>query len=132
MKGETIMCSKNELKALVDKYVKLKTQENQISKQTKELNNSIKKTMLDLKLTELEGNEGAVTLTKREKPEFDEVKVIEFLKENNIQRGIVKKKEYIDYDALESALYREKFDKDIVEQMDSYKIVKVTNVLNIK
>lgn len=126
------MCSKNELKALVDKYVKLKTQENQISKQTKELNNSIKKTMLDLKLTELEGNEGAVTLTKREKPEFDEVKLIEFLKENNIQRGIVKKKEYIDYDALESALYREKFDKDIVEQMDAYKIVKVTNVLNIK
>lgn len=126
------MCSKLDLKALAEKYITLKRQENDLSKQTGELNKSIKSEMLGKDLASVDTTNGTLTLTKRESTSFDEEKLIAWLKESGHAKGIVKKKEYIDYDALESALYREKITEDEAVQMDAFKIVKVTNVLNIK
>jgi hypothetical protein len=45
---------------------------------------------------------------------------------------IVKTKRYVDYDALESAIYHEKLSEDDVKELDKYKDTKITYVLNIK
>ena len=63
---------------------------------------------------------------------FIEDKLIDFLKANGVADKIVKTKEYVDFDALESAIYHEVIPTDVVKEMASCKDVKVTKVLRIK
>lgn len=121
-----------ELEKLVEQYIEAKKKEADITKVTKDLNAKIKKVMLTEDIDEVETDCGTARLSVRRKESFDEENLIDFLKSSGNARGLVKKKEYIDYDALESALYREKLDPETVQKLDDYKIVQETTVLNIK
>lgn len=123
---------KNDFKSMVDEYVKLKSEEKVITKQTKKLNEDIKKYLIDNNLTRFDGDIGSVELSSRESVSFDEEKLIAFFKESGKADMLVKTKEYVDYDAFESALYHEEFSKDEVKKMDEFKVVKVSKVLNTK
>jgi hypothetical protein len=63
---------------------------------------------------------------------FIEEALIEFLKKNNVASDIVKTKEYVDFDALESAIYHERISPELVKEMASCKETKTTTVLRIK
>lgn len=117
-----------ELKKLVGEYVEAKRKEAEITKVTKDLNARIKKIMVAEEIDECED----AKLSVRRSESFDEEKLIDYLKTSGNSRGLVKKKEYIDYDALESAIYREKLDAETIKKLDDYKIVKETKVLTIK
>ena len=96
-----------KLEELVKKYIEAKKKEADITKVTKDLNSKIKKAMLADDIDEVETDCGTARISVRKNESFDEENLINYLKETGKARGLVKKKEYIDYDALESAIYRE-------------------------
>ena len=121
-----------ELEKLVTEYAEVKKQENEISKRSKELNAKIKKIMQTDDIDEVETSSGTARLQERKSEKFDEENLIEFLKASGKARGLVKKKEYLDFDALESAIYREKFDQETLAKLNDFKIVNTTYALTIK
>ncbi len=121
-----------ELEKLVTEYAKVKKQENEISKMSKELNAKIKKIMQTDDIDEVETASGTARLQERKSEKFDEENLIEFLKASGKARGLVKKKEYLDFDALESAIYREKFDQETLTKLNDFKIVNITYALTVK
>lgn len=118
-----------DIQQKVDDYISLKAEEKEITSKTKALNTSIKKYMETNNESVLDGDNGAVSLTYREKIVFNEEALIEMLKNTPDCSGIVKTKEYIDFDELESAIYNGRIQ---ASSIDKYKSVKKTAVLNIK
>ena len=123
---------KRDLRVLVDSYIKNKDIEKKYKDLASAENTEIKAVMQELKLDKYEANTGSVTLSERVTEDFVEDKLIEFLKGRGIADGIVKSKEYVDFDALESAIYHEKISGDNLKDMAECKEKKVTQVLRIK
>ena len=83
-------------------------------------------------MQELKINErGPVKIVTQTRESFNEEAIIELLKENKKSAGIVKKKEYIDWDAMEDAIYKGKIDTKLVKEMDKFKTVTETPTLRI-
>ena len=121
-----------DLQTLAEEYIKAKKEENLIKKETSKLNTKIKKIMSEEDIKSLDTPVGRLELSQRTSESFDEENLIEYLKSSGNARGLVKKKEYVDFDALESAIYREKLDIDTIKKLNDYKITKVSNVLSVK
>lgn len=69
----------------------------------------IKQLMAEGKLTEFTAGGYTATISVAEKESFDETLLIATLKELKA-KGIIKKREYVDMDALENAIYHGKLD----------------------
>ena len=104
---------------IVDQYKSVKDEEKIIKSQVSELNATLKEEMINSDLTSIDGNgDYCVTLSSTTKESLDEERAIEILKENLTPaqiRQVVKKKEYIDDDALEKLVYNGKFDMSKLE-----------------
>ena len=120
------------LQDLADEYIEAKAKETEAGKITKKLGPEIKKLMKEDSLESFDASEGRLVLSVRVSESFDEESLIEYLKSLGKENGIVKTKEYIDYDVLESAIYNERLSVEEVQKMDDYKIVKQTEVLTVK
>ena len=120
------------LSHLVKDYIFNKDKEKEFKDAASAENTEIKAIMNEFKFSEFETDVGSVTLSDRVSEDFIEDKLIEFLKTRNLATDIVKTKEYIDFDALESAIYHEKIAGDDLKDMSSCKEKKVTQVLRIK
>ena len=94
-------------------------------------NTQIKVIMSELDIKEFETDNGKVVLSDRKTEDFNEERLIKFLKERGLESDIIKTKEYVDFDALESAIYHDKISGDNLKDMNSCKDVKVTQVLRI-
>lgn len=128
---ETSHVDEDELYNLVKDYINNKTLESEYKNLASSGNTKIKKIMSTRNLSSFSCDYGTVTLSERKSESFEEEALIEFLKSSG-HSDIVRTKECVDYDALESAIYHEKISKEEVKQMDKYKVTKVTQVLNIK
>ena len=117
---------------LVKDYIINKDKEKEFKDIASAENTEIKELMNTAKLSKFDTDDGGVTLSERVTEDFIEEKLIEFLKTHNCDSDIVKTKEYVDFDALESALYHEKIPADVVKEMASCKEKKITQVLRIK
>ena len=117
---------------LAEEYIEAKDRELEAGKIVKSLGPTLKTAMKQSDVEVLETSLGRLVYSKRVSESFNEESLIEYLKSLGKEAGIVKTKEYIDYDALESAIYNEKLSQDEVVAMDSYKIVKETEVLTVK
>jgi hypothetical protein len=117
---------------LAEEYIEAKDRELEAGKIVKSLGPTLKTAMKQSDVEVLETSLGRLVYSKRVSESFNEESLIEYLKSLGKETGIVKTKEYIDYDALESAIYNEKLSQDEVVAMDSYKIVKETEVLTVK
>lgn len=127
------MSVQKELKELATAYVEAKTKEQEATKIVKSVGNEIKSLMRENDLTECEDSSGArLCIQSRSSESFDEESLIEHLKVSGLSRGLVKKKEYIDYDALESAIYRGKLSEEQIKKLNDFKIVKETQALVIR
>ena len=78
---------------------------------------------------------GGFTVTKsvQKRESLNEEKLIQILKDSGIDCSkLIKTKEYIDMDALESALYNSEIPEEIVWKMDDCTTVKELTTLRIK
>lgn len=123
--------AQDKLKHLVKDYLVNKEREKEFKDAASIQNTQIKVIMSELNIKEFETDNGKVVLSDRKTEDFNEEKLIKFLKERGIENDIIKTKEYIDFDALESAIYHDKISGDNLKDMDSCKDVKITQVLRI-
>mgnify|MGYP006988839525 CR=1 FL=1 len=122
-----------EFQKIVDDYVDAKTREQEANKVVKSLNNEIKSYLQANNMTECTNSSGTRICTQiRHSESFDEENLIEYLKVAGLSRGLVKKKEYIDYDALESAIYRGKLSEEQLKSLNGFKNVTETIALVIR
>lgn len=124
--------SKSEFDSMVDDYVVAKKKEQEASKVTKVLGPQIKKYLAEDNLTNYDTADSSVSVQIRSSVNFDEELLIDYLKSSGLSRGLVKRKEYVDFDALESAIYRGKLSDEQVKELDKFKIEKTTSALVIK
>ena len=117
---------------LVTDYIYNKDKESEFKKMASDQNTEIKAIMTELNITDVVTDAGTAILSERTNEDFIEEKLIAFLKERGIADDIVKTREYVDFDALESAIYHEKISGNNLKDMDSCKEKKVTQVLRIK
>ena len=122
------MEDKYNLSAMADKYGLLKEQEAELKKEIKPLNDDIKKAMGEYNLDGYIANNFTVKISERKNEDFNEAKALDILKENltpEQQADVIKVKEYIDDDALESLVYNGEFDLHL---LDGCKIVKAPTI----
>ena len=121
-----------KLNHLVTDYIFNKDREKEFKDLASAQNTEIKVIMNTFNLDSYETDTGKVTLSERKTEDFVEEKLIEFLKARGLADNIVKTKEYVDFDALESAIYHEKITGDDLKDMSECKEVKTTQILRIK
>lgn len=95
-----------KLKKLIPQFKKDKTAFDALKKVTEKQNAEIKEIMKANDLTEFEVDDVKVTYSVQDKSSFNEAQLIAKLKELKIP-GVVKKKEYIDENALEDAIFKD-------------------------
>lgn len=122
----------SSLKSLVESYIVNKQKEAEYKKAASAENTEIKEIMTQNNIFDVATDLGIARLSEQNTTTFVEEKLIAFLKENNLNKGIVKTKEYVDYDALESALYHNEISDELKKQMASCQETKTTLVLRIK
>ncbi len=94
----------NDLKVLIPRYQKNKTEMDSIKKLVDKDNKQIKENMLSEKLDSVTVDDITAKITISERAEFIEEALIEKVKNLKI-KGIIKKKEYVDMAELENAIY---------------------------
>ena len=124
--------SKSEFDNMVDDYVVAKMKEQEAGKVTKVLGPQIKKYLAEDNLTKYDTADSSVSVQIRSSVSFDEESLINYLKSSGLSRGLVKRKEYVDFDALESAIYRGKLSEEQIKELDKFKIERTTSALVIK
>lgn len=129
--GKQDLLPSSALEKLVESYIVNKRNEEDFKKQASAENTQIKELMHEYNLTEVSTSLGTAKITEQEKVTFIEDKLIEFLKSNKIADDIVKTKEYVDFDALESAIYHGKISDELVQSMSDCQEKKITTVLRI-
>lgn len=122
--------NKTEITEAVNTYLELKPEEKALSDKIGKLNKAIKDYMISNTEDNISTDVGSVNLSTRKKEVWDEDSMIAYIKSLGL-RGIVKKKEYIDFDALESALYHDKFNDEQKSELNKFKTVNETYVLTI-
>ena len=128
---ETPQNDSSELKELIDNYIDDKSKESEIKARTSEENKQIKEQFTKLKITSFSGDNGVVKMSEEKHESFREDDLIAFLKDKGYSDGIIKTKEYIDFDALESAMYHEEIPIDIQKEMASCKDTSIVVKLRI-
>ena len=119
------------LSEMIDTYKASKDKENALKKSNATLNESIKAYMYEHDLKTADSENYTATLTTTEQESVNETLAIEILKENlegALLNSVIKKKEYIDEDALEKLVYNGDFDASKLERA---KIVKKIQTLRI-
>ena len=121
-----------DLSKAIDEYKESKDKENSLKKANNELNESIKTYMHEHDMTSADSEKYTATLSCTKKESLNEDLAIEIIKENldaALLASVIKKKEYIDEDALEKLVYNGDFD---ISKLEKAKITKVTTTLRIK
>lgn len=119
------------LKTLIDSYKEKKDEETALNKSNKELNETIKTYMREHDMTSADSEKYTATLSCTEKESLNEELAIEIIKENlggALLATVIKKKEYIDEDALEKLVYNGDFD---INKLARAKIVKPIYTLRV-
>lgn len=125
-----------ELEALVERYGEMKGQLDVIKKQTDKDKEIIKQSMDSLDMEKFESPNYIAKLSFQEKQSLNEEAFIPFLHENfediSSKYGIIKKKEYIDSDALENAIYKNAFSTEQLSSLEKFTETTIITKLNIR
>lgn len=126
------------LQDLVVKYGEDNTRFNALKKTVEDEKSQLKTIMMQELEEDAEGKRISqsggfqVTLAMQDRSTMNEDRLIQWLKDNKFNKGIVKKKEYVDTDALEKAIYNGDIPVDKVAEMDMCKDEKLVSVLTVK
>ena len=118
----------------IDRYAQNKSEKDKYDKLCKPDNDFIKSTMIEAKYTDFESDYNVAKVTAVDKGYTDEAKLINVIHSFNIPNslGIIKTKEYIDEDALESAIYNGEIPQEVMNEIVKCKVEKTEYRLTIK
>lgn len=119
-----------KLDELIPQYAMNKSEMDSYKKICDKENAEIKKLMTDLVLPFYEAGEYKATCTISERESMNEEMLLEIAHYHGISE-IVKTKEYIDFDALEKAIYDGKISQEILLELDKAKEVKKVTTLRV-
>ena len=128
--GVKKMTEKN-LKNLINDYADKNKLFNSVKKAVDRLKTDIKTSMSEMKLTDFDTGDYIATISTVTKESFDEELLVNFVKSLGI-RGAVKKKEYVDMDVLEKAIYNGRVSQEQLIEMErcknstSYQTLRIT------
>lgn len=120
----------NRLDELIPQYAVNKSELDAYKKLCDKENAEIKSIMKDLALQKYEAGEYKATYTISKRETMDEEILLEVAHQFGIPE-IIKTKEYIDFDALENAIYNGKISPEILTEMDRARSVKEVVTLRI-
>lgn len=112
-----------KLDKLVPQYAQTKQQADEYKKQSDKENAEIKSIMTSLALQHYEAGGYKVVRSVQKRESINEEQLIEIAHKYNIP-DVIKTKEYIDFDALEKAIYDGNISQDVLLEMDKAKDVK--------
>ena len=113
------------LDILIPRYFEHKTDLDFVKKQCDAENADIKKAMKEQDLKDYEVDGIVVKYVVAVKESMNEDKLLQVLKERGYM-DLIKTKEYVDMDAVESALYHSNIDTDTIIEMDKCRESKET------
>lgn len=123
--------AEERLTELLPIYHMQKSEMDSIKKVVDKENAEIKTLMRASNLSEFVAGDIKATCSVSERQDFIEEALIEKLKEMKV-RGIIKKKEYVDMDALENAIYNGKVDAAALASCQTTKEVVTLRVSKVK
>ena len=120
------------LEELIPLYGEQNTQCNALKKVVADLNSKIKAAIHTKKSEnkDIEVDGWKCKLSVEESSNMNEERLLEFLKAHNI-KGIIKTKEYVDFDALEKVIYAGDISKELLLEMNSCKDSNTKEVLRV-
>lgn len=128
---EDVRTAEEKLSQLLPVYEANKSEMDSYKKLVDKDNKEIKSIMLGAELGEFVVDDIKASCSVSEREDFIEEALIAKLKEMKV-RGIVKKKEYVDMDALESAIYNGKIDAAALADCQTKKEVVTLRVTKLK
>lgn len=122
----TVIDRYGDNKAEMDKYKKMCDADNTLIKATMISDNEL--------ITEYTADKYTAKITTVDKGYTDEAKLINVIHSFNIPNslGIIKTKEYIDEDALESAIYNGEISQEVMDEIVKCKVEKTEYRLTVK
>lgn len=123
--------AEERLTELLPIYHTQKSEMDSIKKVVDKENAEIKTLMRESNLPEFVAGDIKATCSVSERQDFIEEALIEKLKDMKV-RGIIKKKEYVDMDALENAIYNGKVDAAALASCQTTKEVVTLRVSKVK
>lgn len=120
----------NDLDELIPRYASNKAELDSYKKICEQENAQIKAIMKDFAVQRKEAGSYVATYSVSRRESFDEDKLLQIAHHYGI-REIVKTREYIDFDALEKAIYDGKISTDVLLEMDSAKETKEVVTLKV-
>ena len=120
-----------DLSTAIDQYKESKDKENALKKANNELNENIKSYMYEHNMASANSDKYTATLSRQDKESLNEELAIEIIKANldgALLATVIKKKEYIDEEALEKLVYNGDFD---VTKLAKAKMVKSVYTLRV-
>lgn len=120
---------------LLESYSEAKYKVDEFTKMKDGYNTTIKDAMKDIGIKEYDGTRYKATITETEKQEFNDLQAIEILRKTLPPEEfgkIVKTREYIDSDALESAIYNHELDAGILAPCTTQKPSVITLRVTLK
>ena len=128
---EDVRTPEEKLSQLLPVYEANKSKMDSYKKLVDKDNKEIKSIMLGAGLREFVVGDIKASCSVSEREDFIEEALIAKLKEMKV-RGIVKKKEYVDMDALENAIYNGKIDAAVLADCQTKKEVVTLRVTKLK
>ena len=110
-----------QIEDLIEEFGKNKSELSELKTVVDEQSTQLKQFMTDNDITTAMSENYKVLLYTYQKQAMDTDKLLAVLKKHNLVDGIIKTKEYIDMDALESALYKNSFPNDVLMDIDKCK-----------
>ena len=120
----------NELDTLIPQYANNKSELDGYKKICDRENAQIKAIMKDFVITNYEAGGYKASYVISERESMNEEMLLEIAHNHGISE-IVKTKEYIDYDALENAIYNGRISQDILLEMNKAKEIKEVVTLRV-
>jgi len=120
----------NELDTLIPQYANNKSELDGYKKICDRENAQIKAIMKDFVITNYEAGGYKASYSVSERESMNEEMLLEIAHNHGISE-IVKTKEYIDYDALENAIYNGHISQDILLEMNKAKEIKEVVTLRV-
>ena len=123
------------LKAKLEELIPSYKEHKQVIKHLEEIaeteNDEIKDYMGQLKVDRFTAGGWVAAVSETKKESLIEPLLLEKLKELRV-KGIIKKKEYVDMDALEDAIYNKKIDASLLTSCKETKVIKTLRILKKK
>ena len=120
------------LEKVIDQYQQENSKKTELEKELKAKNSFIKSKLSELGQDVYETENCKATITYQNKTSMDEEKAIEILKENVAKKNlksVIKTKDYIDYEALESLIYNGGIAAEKLEPAQSVNVVSALRVV---